>query len=104
MKAYSFYCEVASHSNPDKKYQIKMDEQGQLSCNYPSWIFNHRKDRTCKHIDEIRGTIVTMTKGGVVGKSEGIPKVCYNYPAKCDECHFRFRCYTSRDINVIGRE
>lgn len=102
-KEYNFVCQVPSHSNPAKSYTIKMDEHGFLSCNCPSWIFNHRKDRTCKHIDEIRDK-VDIDLRGLVGRSDGLPTVCYNYPAKCDECHFRFKCYTSRDIKVIGRE
>jgi hypothetical protein len=115
VKEYYFMRQVQSHSNPNKHYEIKMDEQGFLSCNCPSWIFNQRRDRTCKHIDEIRGTdgITISPKGtlsvttdkGFVGKSSntGLPKICYNYPDKCDGCFFRFKCYTSRDINAVGR-
>lgn len=103
MKEYGFLRTVRSHSNPNKFYTIKMDEEGFLSCNCPSWIFNQRRDRTCKHIDEVRG-IVSVDAKGFVGKTEtGLPKVCYNYPDKCDGCFFRFKCYTSRDINAVGR-
>lgn len=102
-KEYFFMYTVPSHTNPDKKYTVKMDERGFLSCNCPSWIFNHRKDRTCKHIDDIRGKVDVDMKG-LVGRHNGLPLVCYNYPTKCDNCDFRFKCFTSRTINVIGRD
>lgn len=45
-----------SNSNPNKAYQVKYKKYNGkyiLSCNCPVWIFNHRKDRTCKHTDKI---------------------------------------------------
>lgn len=102
VKEYSFLYKVRSQSNYDRFYNIKMDEKGFLSCSCPSWVYNQRKDRTCKHIDTIRGRVDIDIKG-LVGISEGLPKVCYNYPSMCEECGFRFKCYTSRDIMVVGR-
>ena len=45
-----------SNSDPKKMYQVKYKKYNGkyiLSCSCPVWIFNHRKDRTCKHTDEI---------------------------------------------------
>jgi len=45
-----------SKSDPKKTYQVKYKKYNGkyiLSCNCPVWIFNHRKNRTCKHTDEI---------------------------------------------------
>jgi hypothetical protein len=50
-KIYTELATMPSKSNPAKVYTIKTDQHGNLSCNCPSWIFNHRGDRTCKHID-----------------------------------------------------
>ena len=45
-----------SSNNSEKTYQVKYKKYNGkyiLSCSCPVWIFNHRKDRTCKHTDEI---------------------------------------------------
>ena len=45
-----------SKSQPDKYYQVKYQKYNKgyrLSCNCPAWIFDHRKDRTCKHTDQV---------------------------------------------------
>ena len=101
-KQYQFMYQVKSHSNPNKMYTIKIDERGFLSCNCPSWIYNQRRDRTCKHIDELRGR-VDIDLRGFVGEHAGLPLVCYNYPDKCGECPVRFKCFTSTAIRVVGR-
>lgn len=47
-----------SNSNPNKTYQVKYKKYNGnyiLSCNCPVWVFNHRKDRTCKHTEEVVG-------------------------------------------------
>lgn len=52
------FWEFRSKSNPDKHYQVKYQEYNggyRLRCSCPSWIYNHRKDRTCKHTDSIVG-------------------------------------------------
>ena len=64
MKTYQVVGEVASKSNPMKKYRISEDENGNLSCNCPAWIFKNAREskllrlvedasaRYCKHISE----------------------------------------------------
>jgi len=108
-KQYNFLAEVPSKSNPNKHYTIKVDESGLFSCNCPSWIFNTRRNRTCKHIDSIRtdgvtmdgvGRIITAVESekhyGVRG-GQKIPIMCKNYPEQCDDCKMRFICWTSRE-------
>ncbi len=102
-KNYTYVCDVPSESNPNKVYTIKIDDDGLLTCNCPSWIFNQRRDRTCKHIDTLRSK-AEFDHIGKIGKVGQLPKICYTYPDKCDECKIRFKCFTSRDIHVIGRD
>jgi len=48
--------EFRSESNPDKWYQVKYQKYNggyRLSCNCPIWVFNRRKNRTCKHTDMV---------------------------------------------------
>lgn len=119
MKQYNFLAEVPSSSGK-RTYTIKVDESGMFSCNCPSWIFNTRRNRTCKHIDALRVDGITMngqgrlitaveetgiqTKSGrmVGGK---IPILCKNYPDQCDACNMRFICWTQReaefDVNTL---
>ena len=118
MKQYNFMAEVPSKSNPSKHYTIKVDENGLFSCNCPSWIFNTRRNRTCKHIDALRGEGITMNGTGRIitavdeGQSYGhvrgeqkIPIMCKNYPKQCDACKMRFICWTQReaefDVNQL---
>jgi len=53
------YTEVGrfpSATKPDKYYTVKMDANtGDYTCNCPSWTFNQRTDRTCKHTDKLVG-------------------------------------------------
>jgi ABC-type amino acid transport substrate-binding protein len=45
-----------SQSSPGKFYTVKYSNYaGQLvlTCDCPSWIYNHRHNRTCKHTDEV---------------------------------------------------
>lgn len=106
MKQYNFLAEVPSKSNPNKHYTIKVDESGLFSCNCPSWIFNTRRNRTCKHIDSIRtdgvtmngvGRIITAVENYNSRSGRKIPIICKNYPKQCDECKMRFICWTSRE-------
>lgn len=99
MKYYNFVTQVQSKSNPTKFYTVKMRTDGLLTCNCPSWVYNQRGNRTCKHIDEIikagftadkRGKFIT----GVRYYGEKIPIFCKNYPDKCDDCKLKFLCYT----------
>jgi hypothetical protein len=103
-KTYNFFAEVPS-SNGRRTYKIKVDEKGLFSCNCPSWIFNQRGNRTCKHIDALRregltvdgvGRLIT----GVDGSKEWgnkVPILCKNYPTQCDACNMRFICWTNRE-------
>jgi hypothetical protein len=40
-----------SSKNP---YEIKFNERYGLSCSCPSWIYNQRGNRTCKHTEQVR--------------------------------------------------
>lgn len=45
---------VASFSDPDKKYTVAKDFQGNFGCSCPAWIFKHKKQgHHCKHISAI---------------------------------------------------
>jgi hypothetical protein len=42
----------------DDGYEVKRDEQGQLSCNCRGWIFGERsglRPRTCQHLEQVNG-------------------------------------------------
>ena len=98
---YNFVATVKSHSNPDKFYTIKMRHDGLLTCNCPSWIYNQRGNRTCKHIDEVKSWGFSADHIGKLIVGEGnwgnkVPVFCNNYPTKCDGCSLRFVCFTSR--------
>ena len=116
MKEYNFLTEVPSKSNPNKHYTIKVDESGLFSCNCPSWIFNQRGNRTCKHIDALRGEdnstldgvgriITAVDNGRPTNRGRKIPVMCKNYPEQCDACKMRFLCWTTReaefDVNQL---
>lgn len=110
---YNFVAEVQSDSNPDKMYTIKMQQDGMLTCNCPSWIFNQRRNRTCKHIDRvIRAGFTADNKGKfIVGTDrwgEKVPVFCKSFKSPaCDDCQLRFLCFTERvpqfDINVLRK-
>jgi len=110
MKKYNFFCEVPSQSNPNKTYKIKVDEKGMFSCSCPSWIFNQRGNRTCKHIDKLRGDGLHLDGKGqliegkmltIVDKEYGwynkAPLLCQNYPEQCNDCKMRFICWSQRE-------
>lgn len=101
MTRYNFVTEVKSKSNPDKEYTIKMRGDGLLTCNCPSWIYNQRGNRTCKHIDEIMRAGFTADRQGkfITGTTYWggkVPVFCKNYPEQCESCSLRFLCYTER--------
>ena len=102
MRRYNFVYEVQSSSNPEKKYTIKMRDDGMLTCNCPSWIFNTRRNRTCKHVDVIKRAGFTADEKGKFIVTQGhwgdkAPVFCKNYPQQCDECKLRFFCYTEHN-------
>lgn len=118
MKQYNFLAEVPSSSGK-KTYTIKVDEGGMFSCNCPSWIFNTRRNRTCKHIDALRtdgitingqGRLITAVDNGDQAHwrhGQRIPILCKNYPDQCDTCDMRFVCWTQReaefDVNQLRK-
>jgi len=99
---YNFIAQIPS-SNGKRNYTIKVDDKGLFSCNCPSWIFNQRGNRTCKHIDRLRNQGLLVDGGGrlIIGKDSGggakIPILCQNYPDQCDGCSMRFLCWTQRE-------
>ena len=46
------YTEVARFpsSSSDKEYTVKRDEDGNLSCDCPAWVFKKQRARSCKHL------------------------------------------------------
>jgi predicted nucleic acid-binding Zn finger protein len=50
---YKLRAYINSFTNPDKKYVIKRKENGDFTCNCPSWIFNQSGNRQCKHLRAI---------------------------------------------------
>jgi len=62
MKTYTKVKEIVSHSS-GRTYIISKDENEQLSCNCPAWIFKARRDlhgdnRFCKHIEQYCQNVV----------------------------------------------
>ncbi len=52
-KVYELITTFASRSRPGKVYQVKRDENGNLSCNCPAWIFKANGRRTCRHVEAV---------------------------------------------------
>ncbi len=113
MTQYNFIAEVPSSSGR-KNYTIKVDGSGLFSCNCPSWIFNQRGNRTCKHIDALRTDGMTLDgKGKIITAVQTTPSkvrgwkseqkiriMCKNYPDQCDACTMRFLCWTQREAEL----
>jgi len=98
---YNFVTTVKSKSS-NREYSIKMKENGLLTCNCPSWIYNQRGNRTCKHIDEIitAGFVADQSGKFITSTTEWgghVPLFCKNYPENCEGCSLRFLCYTERN-------
>lgn len=108
MKQYNFITDLPSKSNPDKSYQVKMDEQGNLTCNCPIWIYNRRGNRTCKHTDIVKISGFLDGKGKLItgGKDSyhKSPVICRNYPDQCNECNLRYKCYTETNPEFTWQE
>ena len=108
MKHYSFVLEVPSESNPNKGYDVKMDEQGNLTCPCKSWINNtrHETPRSCKHTDIIKWAGWSGETGKFLVRIDNhqIKSLlfCKNYPDSCEECKLRFVCWTEKqpEFNV----
>lgn len=49
-KIYSLVAKFQSRSDPKKFYEVKIDEEGNLSCNCPAWIFKKVGRRICEHV------------------------------------------------------
>lgn len=102
MKDYNYVATFPSKSNPDKKYTVKMDEDGNLTCDCPVWIYNHNGDRTCCHTVMAQknggiktGKLITIQSNNYYGHTE--PLICHNYPDNCDDCGNRFKCFTEEN-------
>lgn len=55
-KEYRLVGTFPSTSDPNKTYTVKVDlETKEYTCDCKGWIFNARKDRTCKHTDLLVG-------------------------------------------------
>jgi len=54
MKTYQIVAEFESESEPNRKYTVKVDEMGNLSCNCPAWIYKAGGVRHCKHIEMVK--------------------------------------------------
>ena len=55
-KQYEVVGTFPSSSKPSKSYTVKIDpDTEEYTCDCPSWKFNQRKDRTCKHTDLLIG-------------------------------------------------
>lgn len=56
-------------SKGDKHYTVKIDEEGNLSCDCPGWIYSYHRNggvRTCKHVIAAReefSEIIKEVKG-----------------------------------------
>lgn len=108
MTTYNFVTEIKSKSS-GRVYWIKMKNDGLLTCNCPSWIYNQRGDRTCKHIDEvIRAGFVANRKGKFITGTNSwggkVPVFCKNYPENCENCTLRFLCYTELKPEFSGEQ
>lgn len=51
-KNYNPVATYPSSSNPGKVYTVSVDEQGNLSCSCPAWVFKKQDVRTCKHVQD----------------------------------------------------
>ncbi len=49
-KVYTLVATFESRSKPGKFYEVKEDEQGNLSCNCPAWIYKVNGVRICRHV------------------------------------------------------
>jgi len=52
-KVYRTVATFPSKSKPDKYYEVKIDGQGNLSCNCPAWVFKKGSARTCTHVKAV---------------------------------------------------
>jgi len=48
-KVYTVVARFPSSSS-DKEYTVKRDEEGNLSCDCPAWVFKKQGARSCKHL------------------------------------------------------
>jgi len=53
-KVYRTVTTFRSKSDPSKTYTVKADEQGNLLCSCPAWIFKKGGVRTCPHIETVK--------------------------------------------------
>jgi len=56
-KRYTLVATVRSKSRPGKMYEIKIDENGILSCNCPVWLYKKGGARSCRHVKAMESII-----------------------------------------------
>ena len=73
--------EFRSSSNPTKRYRVILNDSnvrnferaGMLSCNCPGWIFNAKRNRMCKHCEEImRKEMMVTEQMGIIERKKAI--------------------------------
>jgi len=52
-KKYHLVATFVSKSGSHKLYSVKVDDEGNFSCNCPAWIFKKGRVRTCPHLRQI---------------------------------------------------
>ena len=81
-KVYSLVAKFQSKSDPKKFYVVKVDDQGDLSCNCPAFIFKKKgKERICEHIVKTERMLKGMNPTKIPW--ENLPPRGYR---KCSSC------------------
>ena len=57
-KVYKVVATFVSKSKPGTYYTVKMDEEGILSCNCPTWVFKRWGIRDCPHIRIVKTEVL----------------------------------------------
>ena len=63
MKSYRLIQRFRSQTN-GKVYEVKADEQRNLSCDCPAWIFKRGDKRTCKHVRYVEENLAHKNEEG----------------------------------------
>lgn len=69
---YRTIASFPSKSKPGKKYLVKQDETGALSCNCPTWVFMQWGRRDCPHVRIVRTECKSVLKNPEPIKIESI--------------------------------
>jgi len=60
--------DVASHSDPGKKYRVSVSLAGHYGCSCPAWKFTKKPKADCKHIVEVK------TNLGLLNRVKGVER------------------------------